>query len=138
MKRLFLDTAYAIALASKRDTHHTRALQLAEEMAQDKVLILTTQAVLTEIGNALAAPPYRSFAVRYLEMLRQEPSAEIVSASNDLYQRGFALYRERPDKAWGLTDCISFVVMQEHGITDALTADHHFEQAGFNALLRTS
>ena len=137
MTRLFLDTAYAIALASKRDAHHARALQLSEAMVRDRVPVLTTQAVLTEIGNALAAPPYRSFAVHYLEMLRQEPSAEIVPASSGLYRRGFALYRERPDKAWGLTDCISFVVMQGHGIADALTADHHFEQAGFNALLRT-
>jgi predicted nucleic acid-binding protein len=44
-------------------------------------------------------------------------------------------YESRPDKAWSLTDCISFVVMNQHGLTEALTGDHHFEQAGFTALL---
>ena len=47
-----------------------------------------------------------------------------------------AMHKERSDKSWSLTDCISFVVMGEHGITDALTGDRHFEQAGFRALLR--
>jgi hypothetical protein len=50
--------------------------------------------------------------------------------------RGLALYAARPDKEWSLTDCVSFLVMQDHGVTEALTADHHFEQAGFVALLK--
>jgi predicted nucleic acid-binding protein len=59
----------------------------------------------------------------------------VVAASNSNFQLGSDLYNNRPDKAWSLTDCISFVVMQEHGISEALTGDHHFEQAGFVALL---
>ena len=53
-----------------------------------------------------------------------------------LFHRARELFRERPDKQWGITDCISFVVMQEHDVTEALTADQHFEQAGHRALLR--
>jgi len=52
-----------------------------------------------------------------------------------LFHRGVELFRRRPDKGWPLTDCISFVVMQDHGIDEALTADVHFQQAGFTALL---
>ena len=59
-----------------------------------------------------------------------------VPANSHLFDRGVARYVERDDKAWSLTDCISFVVMEDLGITDALTADHHFEQAGFVAMLK--
>ncbi|MFO0968025.1 MAG: hypothetical protein U0793_20915 [Gemmataceae bacterium] len=61
---------------------------------------------------------------------------EIVPLSEDLYAEAVTLYRARPDKEWGLTDCVSFVVMTQRRITEALTADEHFEQAGFKAILR--
>jgi predicted nucleic acid-binding protein len=61
---------------------------------------------------------------------------EIVPLSAPLLQRAVTLYAERPDKEWGLTDCTSFIVMEERGIRDALTADEHFRQAGFRPLLR--
>jgi predicted nucleic acid-binding protein len=60
----------------------------------------------------------------------------IVASSRELFRRGFDLYADRPDKEWSLTDCISFVVMTDRRITDALTGDHHFEQAGFVAILK--
>ena len=71
-----------------------------------------------------------------LEMLEKDTEVTLVPASADLWRGGIALFAARPDKDWSLTDCISFVVMQERSITDALTADHHFEQAGFMALLK--
>jgi uncharacterized protein len=61
---------------------------------------------------------------------------DVVPLSETLYSEAFALYESRLDKNWGLTDCISFVVMTERGITEALTSDEHFEQAGFATLLR--
>ena len=136
MTSVFLDTAYVIALASRRDQYHERAGEVELALARENVHVVTTQAVLAEVGNALASPPYRRLAVRYLKALKGEPAAEIVSVSDALFQRGFALYASRADKEWGLVDCISFVVMRERGISNALTADRHFEQAGFNALLR--
>jgi len=92
--------------------------------------------VLIEIGNALSSRRLRHVAVQLLTTLESDPIVEIVPLSEDLYGRAFAFYRARPDKEWGLVDCISFVVMQERGIYEALTSDEHFRQAGFRALLR--
>lgn len=61
---------------------------------------------------------------------------QVTPASHDLFRRGLRLYFDRPDKEWSLTDCISFVVMGDEGLSEALTGDHHFEQASFTALLR--
>ena len=91
--------------------------------------------MVLEIGNALAKQRYRAAAVRLLEALENDPVVEIIPLPEGLYARAMQLYRERPDKEWGLTDCVSFVVMQERSITEALTADDHFRQAGFRPLL---
>lgn len=106
------------------------------QMQTDRTRIVTTRAVLLEIGNALGKQCYRSTAVALLEALQEDPSVEIVPISDDIYSRAFDLYRSRPDKEWGLVDCISCIVMQERGIVGALTADVHFLQAGYSALLR--
>ena len=78
---------------------------------------------------------YREAAVKLLSALENDPKVEIVPASEDLYRRAFEIYRERVDKEWGLIDCMSFVVMNDHELSDALTADNHFRQAGFRVLL---
>lgn len=70
-----------------------------------------------------------------LQSLEADPNVTIVPLSEDLYAQAFHLYRERPDKEWGLTDCISFIAMRARKITEALTTDEHFQQAGFIALL---
>lgn len=92
--------------------------------------------MLLEIGNSLSRIRYRSEATGLLEFLETDPQVEIVPWSDLLYQRGFDLFRQRPDKEWSLTDCISFSVMEERRLRESLTTDGHFEQAGFRALLR--
>ena len=92
--------------------------------------------VLLEIGNALAKPRFRPAAVALLDTLFSDPLVEVVPLTTGLLRRGLELFGQRADKAWGLTDCVSFIVMQERGISQALTTDEHFEQAGFEALLR--
>jgi len=89
-----------------------------------------------EIGNALAKRRYREASVELLASLESDPSVEILPLSEDLYERAFELYCNRPDKEWGITDCISFIVMQDRGLAEALTTDEHFEQAGFKTLMR--
>ena len=132
----FLDTAFAIALSSSGDDLHRVALALADELERSPTRIVTTRAVLMEIGNAISKQRYRPAAVELLLSLENDPKVEIVPVSGDLYAQAFKLFSERTDKEWGLVDCVSFVVMRERGITDALTSDDHFRQAGFNALMR--
>jgi predicted nucleic acid-binding protein len=132
----FLDTAFAIALSSSGDDLHRVALALADELETSPTRIVTTRAVLMEIGNALSKQRYRPAAVELLLSLENDPKVEIVPVSGDLYAQAFKLFSERTDKEWGLVDYVSFVVMRERGITDALTSDDHFRQAGFNALMR--
>jgi uncharacterized protein len=132
---IFLDASYAIALASRTDQHHARAVELAAWLEAGRVSLLTTRAVVLEIGNSLAKQRYRSAAVSLLEAIEQDPRIEIVPLSEDLYARAAALYKRHTDKEWGLTDCIFFVLMRERGFQEALTADDDFRQAGFRALL---
>ncbi len=132
---VFLDAAYAIALSVPKDNYHKRAVLLADQLEASKTRLVTTRAVMLEIGNALSKQRYRHAAVELLHSLEADPNVTIVPLSEDLYARAFHLYRERPDKEWGLTDCISFIAMQSRKITEALTTDEHFQQAGFRALL---
>lgn len=92
--------------------------------------------MLTEVADALNAPHQRGLASLLYETLQQDPRVTIVPPERVVYERGWALYRQRSDKTWSLTDCISFVVMNELSLREALTGDHHFEQAGFAALLK--
>jgi|SRR5579875_304276 len=98
--------------------------------------MVTTWAVVIEIGNALAKRPYRDAALELLSSLQNDPTVEIVPLSSALLEQAVKLFAERPDKECGLTDCISFVAMEARGMREALTADEHFIQAGFRALLR--
>jgi predicted nucleic acid-binding protein len=132
---VFLDAAYAIALSVPKDSYHERAVLLADAMEATKTRLVTTHAVMLEIGNALSKQRYRPAAVALLQSLEADPNVTIVLLSEDLYARAFRLYRERADKEWGLTDCVSFVVMQDRKISEVLTTDEHFQQAGFCALL---
>jgi predicted nucleic acid-binding protein len=136
MLKVFLDTSYAIALSVSNDEHHERAIKLAEHLEAKGPGLVTTRAIILEIGNALAGLRYRKAAVQLLDAVENDPKIEIIPITEELYARAFELYWNRPDKEWGLIDCISFIVMDEHGITDALTADDHFRQAGFRVLLK--
>ena len=135
MTKLFLDASYAIALSATTDRYHRLAEKLAEKIEAESTQLITTRAVVLEIGNALAKLRYRNAAVKLLTALEEDPNVEIVTLSEELYNRGWLLYRGRMDKEWSLTDCISLIVMQEHGLTEALTTDKHFQQAGFKVLL---
>ena len=133
---VFLDTSYAIALSASADQLHESAVRVAERIESENVSLVTTRAVVVEIGNALSKSKYRRAAVELLQSLEEDPTVEIVPLTEELYERAARLYAARADKEWGMTDCISFVLMRERGLTEALTADEHFRQAGFTALLR--
>jgi uncharacterized protein len=133
---VFLDTSYAIALVNRDDALHERAIALADRLHPSRTRFLTTRAVLLEIGDGLSRPLYRQVAAALLASMQDDPSLEIVEITIPLYDEALTLYSQRRDKGWGLTDCISFVIMSDRGVTAALTHDIHFEQAGFLPLLR--
>lgn len=132
MKKTFVDTFYIVALVNKRDEFHEKANEFVLEY--DNRPLLTTDAVLLEIGNSLARNNKEKSVEIIKEFLSSE-EVEIVRLDESLFNKAFELYKNHTDKSWGLVDCISFVVMREHDITDALTCDKHFAQAGFRALM---
>jgi len=130
---IFLDTGYLLALFDPADELYMRAMSWSLALREP---CLVTEYVLWECVNSFSHPADRSTARLIVDYLSSEPGYEIVSASPGVFAAGLRLHYERPDKAWSLTDCISFHVMRERGIQRALAYDEHFEQAGFVALLR--
>ncbi|MBL7133567.1 MAG: type II toxin-antitoxin system VapC family toxin [Phycisphaerae bacterium] len=133
MSEVFADTAFFVAFLNSRDDHHTLASRYMSKMPGR---IWTTDSVLTELGNCLARSAQRVVFVPFVRDLLQDPRMQVVRATTELFDAGLELYHDRPDKTWSLTDCISFVVMDQQGLTDALTVDRHFEQAGFSLVLK--
>jgi predicted nucleic acid-binding protein len=134
MRTVFADTFYFIALLNPSDATHDRAVEFT---AGNAIRMLTTEWVLTELADGLAKSPRgRMEFLATLADLQTDEDVTIIPCGQALMAEGVDLYGQRPDKGWSLTDCISFVAMAKADITDALTGDHHFEQAGFVALLK--
>lgn len=132
MSVVFADTSYFVALLNPADADHRRALDYTRGSSRR---MITTVWVLTELANFLRFDAGRDKFLQAFAHLESEPETVIVPADQQMWLRGLKLFQERPDKQWSLTDCISFVVMKEMGVTEALSTDQHFAQAGFSALL---
>ncbi len=133
MTRIFADSFYFFALLNPRDPAHTNAMDFSR---CNRGPLATTAWVLTELADGLASTPHRQTFRQVLQDIKANRANLIVPANAETFEKGVDFYHARPDKQWSLTDCISFVVMSEEGMTEALTGDHHFEQAGFTALLK--
>jgi len=133
MKTVFADTSFYIAFVNPCDSVHKAATDFVRHFRGSS---LTTEYVLVEVGNWLARSGDRTVFLDLLRDLRADPNTTILPACPGLFEAGLGLYARRPDKGWSMTDCISFAVMKKHRVQEALTADHHFEQAGFKALLK--
>ncbi|MBU4225419.1 MAG: PIN domain-containing protein [Chloroflexi bacterium] len=134
--KVFLDTAFVLALASPSDQYHEKAKELSHQIKKGGIALLTTRAILIEIGDAMTGQRRRKAGIIMLESLENDDNLEIFPNSEELYSKAFDHFAARPDKEWGMTDCISFVVMKEYEISEVLTTDVHFQQAGFVALMR--
>jgi uncharacterized protein len=130
---ILVDAGYLVASAKVRDQLHYRAV--AWSAAIDEPLVVT-EYVLVETVNLLSSPGDRPKAHRVVARACAGSPWLYLPASEQLFQTGLALHRQHRDKAWSLIDCISFAVMRERGIDRAPAHDHHFQQAGFDALLR--
>jgi predicted nucleic acid-binding protein len=132
MKAVFADSFYFLALLNERDAAHERAVAASRTPG---LVLVTTEFVLMELADALCKPQQRDEVSALWELIKTDPAFRLIPAGSELIERGRKLYRDRPDKEWPLTDCITFVVMEQEGLSEALTADRHFQQAGFTALL---
>lgn len=135
MRTVFADTGYWVAQLNPRDQHHGNVKQVSSALGQTR--IVTSEMVLDELLAGLSKLPVRAIAVSAVSSIRSNPNVEVVPQTSLQFREAFDLYKNRADKEWSLTDCASFNLMKERGITEALALDVHFEQAGFVALLRS-
>ncbi len=137
MKKVFADADYLIALLNPQEQLHEKAKDVSQGLGPAR--IITTEMVLTEVLAFYAerGPSLREAAANVAVQLGSDPNVTIIPQTSIQFQEAVTYYRQRTDKAWSLTDCASFLIMREESLTDALTHDHHFEQAGFKALLRS-
>ena len=134
MGEVFADAFYWIALANPADQWHDAVKHFDE--ANPNAPLVTTEEVLTEFLNFYAETGmYRRRIVGAMcEQVLLHPSITVVSAEHESFSQGFELYRQREDKGYSLTDCISMITCRERNIQKVLTNDHHFEQEGFAIL----
>jgi len=131
LNQIFIDTGFILALVNKKDQYHQKAIELANKFESNSWLM--TEAVLLEIGNALARS-YKQEAVEFIERSLASDEVEIVKISPYFFAKALGVYKSYTDKDWGLVDCFSFAVMGEKGVNRALSFDEHFVQAGFQVL----
>ena len=130
---VFMDTYGLIAWINTRDAAHQSVKSYLHAYSGS---IVTTQWVLLEFADAFSRSSTKPLAIEAIKRIHRLPMFLVVGFTPAVYQAGFDLYEARPDKDWSLTDCISFAVMNERGLSEALTADHHFEQAGYRAVFK--
>ncbi len=136
MTPVFLDTSGLIALTDSDDYWHSKAVQVWQDLLQQKRLLVTTSLVLIELADGLAKVHFRSIAVQLKDALVSAKNVELVHVDERHEAEGWKLFRARTDKDWGMTDCISFTLMSDRKMMDVFGLDHHFEQAGFNLLIK--
>jgi len=130
---VFMDTYGLIGWINTRDTAHERVKSYLDSYSGN---IVTTEWVLLEFADALSRSKAKPFAIEAIKRIHRLPMFHVVGFEPVIHRAGFELYENRSDKDWSLTDCTSFAVMNGRGLSEALTADHHFEQAGFRAVFK--
>ncbi len=127
----FLDTSYILALEIKNEADHKQVLQNWVILAQSKPVLVTTTYIFDEIVTFFNSRNLHHKAVEVGNRLLSSPDIELVEINTTLFNQGWQYFQKYQDKSYSLTDCLSFIVMEERGIITALTLDHHFIQAGF-------
>lgn len=137
MKRVFADACYWIALLNPKDGLHEVAKRVSRELGPCR--IVTSEMVLVELLNGLGrfGNDKRKVAAEAVKRLEGNPNVEIVPQTSLQFRSAVERYASRLDKEWGATDCASFLLMEEKAMSEALTVDHHFKQAGFTILMET-
>lgn len=131
---VFVDTWAFLALTNRDDARHGEAVALSRQFFSERRPLITSDWVLTEFLGGAARPPLRALAVESVRRLWASPRMEVIRAGHDDWKRGFELYETHNDKSWSLVDCLSIAICRAKNVTDVFTGDHHFEQAGLNAI----
>ena len=134
--KVFVDTAAWIALINIDDDFHKHPKEVRRQLQENNSSLVTSDFVFLEVADALTTPKLRFQTINFINRLKKLSGLQVISVSKSLFEAGWQLYSQRLDKDWGLTDCMSFVIMQQQGITVACPSDKHFEQAGFIRLLK--
>ena len=133
---VFVDSFAWIAVINKSDNYHRISLKTLEEFLNKHVNLIATNYAIVETINALSKVEFRKTVVEFINKLERSPSVEIVKITDEIYNNAWALYQQRMDKNWGITDCTSFEVMRMFNIRKAFTNDKHFEQAGYSVVVK--
>jgi uncharacterized protein len=136
LNSVFLDTSGLIATVVIDDQWHSAAEPIWFELIRRKSRLLTTSLVVNELGDALCSLLKRTLVVEFIDRLRDSPRVEIVHVTPVMQEAGWKIFRDHADKEWGITDCVSFAFMRQLNIRSAFTNDRHFEQAGFEKLIK--
>ena len=134
MSDVFADAFYWIALANPADQWHEATKSFDRENPNSR--IITTEEVLTEFLNYFAdsGTHRRSIAVEMCDQVLIHPNVTVVPQSHETFLKGLDLYKNRLDKGYSLTDCVSLSICRENGINEILTHDEHFRQEGYRIL----
>ena len=136
MNQVFLDTSGLIAVVNTDDRWHAKAESVWADLVASSASHVTSSLVLIELADGMSRIQHRPLALQIVDALRNSKRITIVQSDASIETRAWQLFRDRSDKTWGMTDCVSMTLMGDFEINDAFTADHHFEQAGFNILLK--
>ncbi len=133
-RKVFLDTAFILAYIFKDDKFNSNAIKLKEEIKIKNIEVITTELILIELANSLSKLRFRKEAILTINELRK--ATKVLEVDNRMLKNAWGLFTSREDKEWGIIDCFSFIAMQEYEVKQALSTDKHFEQAGFEILLK--
>jgi predicted nucleic acid-binding protein len=136
MSPVFLDTSGMIAVVNVDDQWHAAAEGIWRGLINSGAPLVTSSLILIEIGDGLSRVENRHLAVRLREGLLTSSRIEVVQTTADDESRAWKLYAQRVDKSWGMTDCVSMILVEERKVREVFSADHHFEQAGLDILLK--
>ena len=138
MKEIFVDTSGWASLADVSEPFYKKAQEIYAAAIQNRQRFVTTNYVLTELVALMTSPMrfHRPQIIEFINGIKQSTFFDVIHIDKDLDAKSWDLLSNRADKNCSLVDCLSFVVMQKNKIVEALTTDHHFEQAGFIRLLK--
>jgi predicted nucleic acid-binding protein len=134
MSAIFIDTSFIVALHSTQEQRYAAAQSCWSGVAGQRIRVTTTTFVLDEVVTLLNSRGNHALAVAVGRQILESPAFGLIHIDDRLLSRGWDYFVRHEDKRYSLTDCISFVVMNERGLRRALTFDHHFAQAGFECV----